>query len=108
MAYGFPPIAKQAGFFDLPEAELAVVIKHTINMLEWGIINRQGKVLEVKTEGLSGDKIIITLKDRGGVHAVSSSTISLFPFDGGRNKRNLQLFFLELDRQVKMFQRNRK
>lgn len=84
------------------------MIKQALNILEWGIVNRTGKVLEAKGEGAAGEKIMITIRDRGGVHARSTSSRSLFPFDGGKNHRNLQHFFLELDRQVKMYQKNKK
>jgi hypothetical protein len=108
MGFGFPPSAEQARFFELAEKDLAVVIKHTLSILEWGIVNRSGRVLEAKGDGFNPEKIMITLRDRGGVHAKSSSQRILFPHDGGKNSRNLQLFFSELEKQVKMFQKNRK
>jgi hypothetical protein len=101
MAFGFPyPRFAESRTFDLSQEELHAIVESALENLHWPYKLLWGKEFEARiptTNWSWHHDFKVNILPGGVIQAQSKSAYQEMFFDLGRNKRNVQNFFAQID-----------
>ena len=107
MDFGLPAGYEETQKFDLNSDDLTAAVKEVLRILNWKVADTTTNQFQVKfpaailaTGFTLGEKMIITVRQDGSVHANSRFSFKLQWVDNGRNREYVGLFFRQLKSEV--------
>jgi hypothetical protein len=113
MAVGFPPTVEEKRSYRDEDVDWERVIERALDELGWSFgVHDDGTYFDAHTPfsfWSYGEQVIVEVDpDRGRVRVISRCSWPLQWIDWGKNQRNVDRFFEELERQLDRAQRRRR